>query len=95
MFDLVVYQRQVTLGTIHGMAVLDHLADVEHLAVWPYEGDRVATAATVSSCNRWMLERTEDLFGRDGGWSPSVVGSPIELQRRCPCVTHITHDGRL
>lgn len=46
-FDLVVYQRQVTLGTIHGMAVLDHLADVEHVAVWPYDGDRVASAATV------------------------------------------------
>lgn len=46
-FDLVVYQRQVTLGTIHGMAVLDHLADVAHLAVWPYDRDRVAGAATV------------------------------------------------
>lgn len=46
-FDLVVYQRQVTLGTIHGMAVLDHLADVDHLAVWPYDGERVASAATV------------------------------------------------
>ena len=46
-FDLVVYQRQVTLGTIHGMAVLDHLADVEHLAVWPYDGERVTGAATV------------------------------------------------
>lgn len=46
-FDLVVYQRQVTLGTIHGMAVLDHLADVEHAAVWPYDSERVASAATV------------------------------------------------
>lgn len=46
-FDLVVYQRQVTLGTIHGMAVLDHLADVDHLAVWPYDGDRVDAVSTV------------------------------------------------
>lgn len=46
-FDLVVYQRQVTLGTIHGMAVLDHLAHVDHVAVWPYDGERVASAATV------------------------------------------------
>jgi hypothetical protein len=47
-FDLVVYQRQVTLGTIHGIAVLDHLADVAHLAVWPFDGAaRVASADTV------------------------------------------------
>lgn len=46
-FDLVVYQRQVTLGTIHGMAVLDHLADADHLAVWPFDGDRVTAAETV------------------------------------------------
>ncbi len=46
-FDLVVFQRQVTLGTIHGMAVLEHLADVDHVAVWPYDGERVASAATV------------------------------------------------
>lgn len=45
--DLVVYQRQVTLGTIHGIAVLDQLADVDHLAVWPFDGTLVDTAQTV------------------------------------------------
>jgi hypothetical protein len=45
--DLVVYQRQVTLGTIHGMAMLHRLRDVEHLAVWPFDGDRVETAPVV------------------------------------------------
>ena len=45
--DLVVYQRQVTLGTIHGIAVLDHLDDADHVAVWPFDADRVADAPAV------------------------------------------------
>jgi hypothetical protein len=35
--NLVVYQRQVTLGTVHGIAMLDRLADMAGLAVWPFE----------------------------------------------------------
>ena len=83
-FDLVVYQRQVTLGTIHGMAVLDHLADVEHLAVWPYDGDTVAGAATVVAeayPSMWLdpdLRKGSDVDRREqvSRWRarPDIVG---------------------
>ena len=45
--DLVQFQRQVGLGTIHGMAVLDRLAGLAHLAIWPFDGARADDAQTV------------------------------------------------
>lgn len=45
--DLVQFQRQVGLGTIHGMAVLDRLAGLPHLAIWPFDRERVGDAPLV------------------------------------------------
>lgn len=42
------YQRQVCLGSIHGMAMLDRLAEVDGAAMWPFAtGDEAASARVV------------------------------------------------